>query len=96
MTGTDSNQVSDVSKKTVDVKVNNKPVKVDGLQASGQEIKDASIEQGVAIESDFQLAVQLPDGRYQIIGDDDPVEVSSGSVFVATACDDNSSEGVPS
>jgi hypothetical protein len=72
------------------VTVNTKPVKVDGPLASGLGIKKAAIEQGVAIELDFQLALIDPDGKHQIIGDDDLVEVTSKSEFVATATDDNS------
>ena len=52
--------------------------------------KGASIEQGVAIELDFQLAKVEPDGRHQIVGDADKVDVLEFKTFFATASDDNS------
>lgn len=72
------------------VTVNNKPIKIDGPKASGLAIKEAAIEQGLAIELDFQLAGLGPDGKQHIIGDADVVDVTSGSAFFATAPDDNS------
>jgi hypothetical protein len=74
----------------VTVTVNNKPVKVPGPKASGLEIKEAAIAQGVEIELDFQLALIKPNGKREIVGDDDEVTVNKNSVFVATATDDNS------
>jgi hypothetical protein len=74
----------------VTVTVNNKPVKVPGPKATGLEIKQAAIAQGVEIELDFQLALIKPNGMREIIGDDDEVTVNKNSMFVATATDDNS------
>ena len=74
----------------VTVKVNNKPVQVFGPKATGLEIKQAAIAQGVEIELDFQLALIKPNGRHEIIGDDDEVTVNKNSEFKATAADDNS------
>jgi hypothetical protein len=74
----------------VTVTVNNKPVNVPRPKATGLEIKQAAIAQGVAIELDFQLALIKPNGKREIIGDDDEITVNKNSVFVATATDDNS------
>lgn len=72
------------------ITVNRKQVKIDGPKASGLEIKVAAIEQGVAIERDFQLAMVDAEGKQKIIGDEDIVEVTDKSTFFATAPDDNS------
>ena len=76
--------------RSVPISVNNKPVKIGGHRASGLEIKTVAIEQGVAIEPDFQLALVTEDGKLKIVGDHDVVELSSDAKFVATASDDNS------
>ena len=75
---------------TVSIIVNNQRVKVDSRRPSGLAIKRAAIRQGVTIDLDFQLAMVRPDGRQQIIGDNDRVDVNDESRFVATASDDNS------
>ena len=90
MTDTGTSTVTDRPTRPVFITVNNKPVKIEGPRASGLAIKEAAIEQGVAIELDFQLAIVGPDGKQQIIGNDDVVEVSMDSKFFATAPDDNS------
>ena len=90
MTTAETSTVTDRPTRPVFISVNNKPVKIDGPQASGLEIKEAAIEQGVAIELDFQLAVVGPDGKQHIVGDADVVTVTSDSKFFATAPDDNS------
>ena len=82
--------VVDTPTRPVFITVNRKEVKVDGPRVSGLAIKQAAIKQGVPIELDFQLAVVTPDGKQDIIGDDDIVEVTDKSEFFATAGDDNS------
>jgi hypothetical protein len=74
----------------VTVEVNNKPVEVPAPKVTGLEIKQAAIAQVVEIELDFQLALIKPNGKREIIGDDDEVTVNKNSVFKATATDDNS------
>lgn len=74
----------------VTIKVNNKPVEVDGPRLTGREIKEAAIAQGVEIELDFVLSQELPNGEKKVIGDDDPVTVNKNSKFTAVADDDNS------
>ncbi len=82
--------VAETPTRSVFITVNRKEVKVDGPKVSGLEIKEAAIEQGLAIELDFQLAEETSDGKQKIIGDADSVEVTDKSVFFATAGDDNS------
>lgn len=77
-------------RRLVTVTVNNKPVEVPGPRVTGLEIKEAAVSQGVEIELDFQLALIRPNGKREIVGDDDEVTVNKNSVFVATATDDNS------
>lgn len=74
----------------VTVEVNNKPVEVPGPKATGLEIKQAAVAQGVEIGLDFQLAVIRPNGKRKLIGDDDVVTVNKNSVFKAATPDDNS------
>lgn len=74
----------------VEITVNNKPVRIDGPKATGLQIKQAAVAQGVQIELDFQLALIQGDGKHKIIGDSDAVTVHHDSKFVATASDDNS------
>ena len=61
--------------KTIEIRVNNKPVlmpKAD-KEPNGREIKAEAIRQGVAIEANFVLQLELPNGTSKIIGDDDEV-----------------------
>lgn len=74
----------------VTISVNNKPVKMRSHRATGLEIKEAAIEQGVAIDPDFQLAKIRRNGEHKIVGDDEAVKFNNRTKFVATACDDNS------
>ncbi len=88
MTATTTSQEYDVLTKPFLVSVNNKPV--EEPLVTGLEIKEASIEQGVAIQLDFQLAVVEADGKQRIVGDSDKVDVHEFKTFFATASDDNS------
>ena len=69
------------------ISVNGKPINVNGPLDSGLEIKEAAIEQGVAIELDFVLAKTALDGKESIVGDDDKVNVTEVKDFIATAPD---------
>lgn len=75
---------------TVTVHVNGKPVAVPAPKATGQEIKEAAINAGLAIEPDFVLSHELPNGKAEIVGDNDKVTVNPQSRFLAIAPDDNS------
>ena len=90
MSTTVTTEVAETPTRPVFITVNRKEVKVDGPKVSGLEIKEAAIEQGLAIELDFTLAEETSDGKEKIIGDADIVEVTEKSVFFATAGDDNS------
>ena len=74
----------------VTIHVNTKPVRIAGPKATGQEIKQAAIDQGVKIQQDFILSEELPDGRTRIVGDQESVTVNNESKFRAVADDDNS------
>ena len=74
----------------VDITVNKKTVRIRGPKATGLQIKEATIAQGVQIELSFQLTEKLGDHKTKIVGDTDTVTVHEGAVFVAVADDDNS------
>ena len=73
----------------VEILVNGKSVKVLGPKATGLEIKQAAIEQGVLIRLDFLLYEERP-GKNKQVGDDEEVHVHKHSRFLAIANDDNS------
>ena len=83
-------QAEDKQGEKFPIQVNRKPVDVDESLITGLEIKEAAIEQGVSIELDFQLAKVDPDGKHEIVGDSDKVDVSEFKTFFATRGDDNS------
>jgi hypothetical protein len=74
----------------VDIVVNTHPVRVDGPKATGLQIKEAAIAQGVKIEASFQLSEKLGDHKTKVIGDAETVTLHEGAAFVAIADDDNS------
>jgi len=76
--------------RTITVSVNEKPVALKNEEVTGREIKQAAIDQGVAIEIDFILVEERPNGRTKVIGDNDTVKVTNKSRFSANAGDDNS------
>jgi hypothetical protein len=78
-----------VHHRTVEITVNKKKVRMEGMRATGLQIKEAAIAQGVQIEPDFQLAL-IHGHERRIIGDTDEVELHEDQKFVATASDDNS------
>ena len=61
-----------------------------GSEATGQQIKQAAIEQGVQIQPSFVLQLELPNGSSKVIGDSDVVQVRPHLHFTAIAQDDNS------
>lgn len=74
----------------VDIVVNKRPVRIEGPKATGLEIKEAAIAQGVKIQLSFQLSEKLGDHKTKIIDNTDTVTLHEGTVFVAVADDDNS------
>jgi hypothetical protein len=76
--------------KEVKISVNGREVEIKGKNATGLEIKQAAIKQGVPIRDNFVLQEELPNGSSRIVGDGDPVHLRSGLKFTAIAPDDNS------
>lgn len=74
----------------VEVKVNGRPVILHGKHATGAQIKAAAIAQGVAIQQNFVLQEDLPNGTSTIIGDADEVHLRPHLKFTAIRPDDNS------
>ncbi len=74
----------------VDIIVIRHPVRIGGPEATGLQIKEAAIAQGVKIQISFQLSEKLGDHKTKVIGNDDTVTLHEGAVFVAVADDDNS------
>lgn len=74
----------------VTIHVNTKPVRIAGPKATGEQIKQVAIDQGVKIQLDFILSEELPDGRTRIVGDQEAVTINNESKFRAVADDDNS------
>jgi hypothetical protein len=72
------------------VRVNEQQVKLNGHSATGAEIKMAAIAQGVAIQPNFVLQEELPNGTSRIVGDRDRVHLREHLRFTAIAPDDNS------
>jgi hypothetical protein len=74
----------------VEITVNNKEIEVEGPMATGLQIKEAAIAQGLQIELSFQLSEKLGPHKTKIIGDTDTVTLHPDAVFIAVADDDNS------
>lgn len=83
-------KTTDAAKPAVIIHVNKQPVSIVGPRVTGRQIKEAAIAQGVSIELDFVLSELRPNGRPEIIGNDDPVTVNKNSNFSAVADDDDS------
>jgi hypothetical protein len=75
---------------SVTISVNNQPVEVSGPRLTGREIKQAAIDHGVAIGIDFILSELKPNGRAEIVGNEDVVTVNKNSRFTANDDDDDS------
>ena len=76
--------------KTITIEVNSHKVKMPEGLATGIEIKEAAIKQGVRIQPNFVLQVELPNGTAKIIGDDDKIQLHDHLSFTAIEPDDNS------
>ncbi|MDA8230651.1 MAG: multiubiquitin domain-containing protein [Magnetospirillum sp.] len=72
------------------VTVNEQAVKLEGDSATGLEIKAAAIAQGAAIQINFVLQEELPNGTSRVIGDHDRIHLREHLRFTAIAPDDNS------
>ncbi len=76
--------------KSIEIEVNSKPVLMEEKVVTGLEIKQAAIKQGVAIEANFVLQEELPNGSVRIVGDGDQVKIHPHISFTAIRPDDNS------
>lgn len=76
--------------KTITVNVNERPVTFSEHKATGLEIKQAAIKQGVAIQKDFVLFEVKGNSPLKQIGDCEIVNLHEGQKFRVTAPDDNS------
>ena len=76
--------------KKVTIEVNGHKVEMLEGPASGLEIKEAAIKQGVGIKPNFFLQQEMPNGIGKVIGDDDKVIIREHLSFTAIEPDDNS------
>ena len=76
--------------KSATVEVNGKEVRLEGKEATGLQIKEAAVAQGVSIQTNFVLQQELPNGSSAIIGNTDVVHLRPHLRFTAIAPDDNS------
>ena len=76
--------------KKVTIEVNGRKVEMLEGPASGLEIKEAAIKQGVGIKPNFVLQQEMPNGTGKVIGDDDKVVIREHLSFTAIEPDDNS------
>jgi hypothetical protein len=75
------------------VTVNRLPVSIAGPKTNGLAVKEAAIAQGVPIQRDFILSLELPNGNTRLVRDTDEVSLNENMKFVAVANDDNSDIG---
>ena len=87
---TENRPAEDLRGKIVTIEVNDRKVEMGAGPATGLEIKEAAIKQGVNIQLSFVLQVQLPNGSNKVIGDDDKIPLTEHLAFTAIAPDDNS------
>lgn len=76
--------------KNISIEVNGNEVTVSDRGMTGAEIKAAAIEQGVQIQPNFVLQLELPNGTSKVIADGEEVRVHNHMSFTAIAPDDNS------
>lgn len=76
--------------KDIEIEVNGRVITMEEKEVTGGEIKQAAISQGVAIQVNFVLQQELPNGSSKIVGDADRVHLHAKVSFTAIAPDDNS------
>ena len=74
----------------MDIEVNGDKIVMHKERPTGLEVKQAALEQGVAIQLTFVLQVERANGTSDIIGDTDHVHLHPHQMFTAIAPDDNS------
>ena len=72
------------------ITVNGKPVEMNTKVATGLQIKDAAIAQGVKIGRNFTLTEELLGDKSHVVRDDEEVKLHKKSEFTAVTPDDNS------
>lgn len=77
--------------KTITVTVNEKPVAFSDHKATGLQIKEAAINQGVAIKVDFNL-FRVEGNNLRPVRNDEEVTLHPNEKFRAVAADDNSND----
>jgi hypothetical protein len=80
----------DPKPKKIRIEVNGNEVIVTEREMTGAEIKAAAIEQGVNIQPNFVLQLELPNGTSKVIAETEEVKVHNHMSFTAIAPDDNS------
>lgn len=79
----------DPNERPVSILVNEKPVSLPDHKATGKQVKQAAIDQGVAIKLDFNL-FRVTGHAQHPVGDEETVTLHNGERFRAVAPDDNS------
>ena len=74
----------------ITVSVNEQQVTLPSRTVTGSQVKATAITQGVAIQPNFVLQEELPNGTSRIVGDNDEVHWRAHLRFTAIAPDDNS------
>lgn len=86
----DNQENDDKGRKTITVTVNGKPVVFHDEHATGLQIKEAAIAQGVNIKADFKLFLNREGHKPEAIADDQKIELKKGEKFRAVSPDDKS------
>jgi len=74
----------------VTILVNEHQVRITGPKATGLQIKEAAIAQGVKIALDFVLSLELGNRKARVVRDEETVTLHHDEQFVANPPDDNS------
>jgi len=74
----------------ITVEVNSRPVHFDTKRATGRQIIEAAIAQGVSIQPNFVLQKELPNGESKVVGPHEEEHLHDHMQFTAIAPDDNS------
>ncbi len=80
----------DTTHHQVEILVNERKVKITGPRATGLQIKQAALAEGVSIQLDFVLSEEIGERKSRVIADNEEVAVNDHARFIAVAPDDNS------
>lgn len=76
--------------KTIEIKVNGKPVTVPDKEVTGLQIKQAAMAQGLNIQLDFLVFHDLSNGQQVAVKDDELIKVHHHERFDVLCNDDHS------